>query len=359
MAYKQELTEYLNRIIAEGKQAMAKDKDTKPAVVTQLDTTKLSIFKMDPAALYIIGVDGGDENTEGYDPRVKLPTDPLLIESILTDGVVRPILAYTDGERTVVADGKRRTLHARAANLLLQSRNPGISADNLIKVPVMMFRGDATQRLAIRNIANSYAVKDDPIDEARAMQKMLDKGASLHRIMTAFGLPKVQVEDRLRLLNLDDKVMKAVSAQEVTLNAALEMVKVPMAEQVRILQKARDAAVAQGKTDGKLSTRVIANEVAATRATGNTTVPQRKTPKDKVNESMAILDMLAHDYAKYLMKDGDGKKPDLAKTPPNPDAVYAALRKLYMVLGDGTQFSTKVRNTIKELQASAGTEDAA
>jgi ParB-like chromosome segregation protein Spo0J len=328
------------------------DKTVAAPVVTTLDTTKKSIFMMDPAEVFIIGVDGGtNESTPGYDPRVKKPVDPLMVESIKAHGVIRPIIAYKDGERTVAWDGKRRTLHSRIANLQLQAANPSITAEQLVKVPVVMMRGDELHKETVRNVANAYALKDDPVDEAKSMQRMFDKGATLQQVILAFGLPKVTIEDRLKLLDLAPEAMKAISDQQLTINAGLEMAKVPMAEQVRILQTARDAAVAQGVKDGKLSTKVVQNEVKNARAAGNTTTPTRKTPKERCTEAVAVLETLALELAKLELERTKGKATpqDVAKAVPPHDAMYSALRKVYRLLGDGTTWDAKVKSTTKEL----------
>jgi ParB-like chromosome segregation protein Spo0J len=327
------------------------------SVVTQLDTTKKSIFMMDPAEVFVIGVDGGtNDSTPGYDPRVKLPTDALMVESIKKHGVVKPIIGYKDGERIVAWDGKRRTLHSRIANLELQAANPAIKAEDLIKIPVIMMRGDDLHKETIRNLANAYSVHDDPIDEARSIQRMVDRGASLQDVIIAFGMPKVTVMERLSLLDLTPDAMKAISEQKLSINAGLELTKVPMVEQARILTVARDAAVAQGVKDGKIKTSVVAKAVADTRAGGNSAVPTRKTPKERCTESGAILDVVILEMTKLELERTKGKASpaDVAKTVPPSDAMYSALRKLYRLLGDGTTWEAKVKSTVKELSSADG-----
>lgn len=326
-----------------------------PEVVTTLDTTKYTIFKYDPAMVLLAGLDYGDSSTPGYDPRNNLPADDKflrLVASIRKDGVLRPVIARKDGERIVKIDGGRRILAARAANLQLQAENPGVSKDDLIKIPVVIVRADELGMLNIRNIANSFAVKDDPYSEALAMQKMLDKGASEESLSLSFDYPVVTIRDRLKLLDLAPEAVEALKAKEITGNAALELTGITMGEQVKVLQSAREEAFkVAGVKPAKLATAAVtAAAQAARRGTpGAATTAVRKTPKEKITEAYALIHALMVQVAtapEPMDKTGrTARMPDM-------EAVAPVLRKLARLLDEkGKTYDAQVKALIPTVEA--------
>lgn len=316
-------------------------KATEQPVVTELETTKRSIYMQDPFKLLIVGIDFGDESTPGYDPRVKLPLDPLMVASIKEHGVVRVVIARKDGERTVTVDGRRRVMHARAANLELQAENPTISADSLIRVPTEMVRGDEQALHVKSRIANAYAVKDRPLDEAKDIQRMIDKGASIGAVSLAFGLSAAVIGDRLKMLDLAPEAAHLLEKEIITANAALELAGVPMSDQVKILQGARDTAV---KGSGKLSTAAITTAVRATRAATGAGPAVRKTPKERVADAYKEVEALARMIAESARPTGPDNR---TASQPEGAAMFAVLRKVAKILHpENKTFDSVVKSLI-------------
>lgn len=320
-------------------------KATEQPVVTTLETTKRSIYMMDPATVLVVGIDFGDESTPGYDRRVKLPLDPQLTASIKSFGVIRPILARKDGERVVAVDGRRRVMHARAANLELQAANPGIEPEQLIKIKVELIRGDEMSLLSTSHIANAYAVQNAPMDEAADMQRMIDKGAGIAQVALAFGRSEIVVSDRLKLLDLAPEAAALVAKEQLTANAALEIVGLPMADQVRVLQKVRDEAVGV-KANGKLDTRAVTTAARAVRAETGKGAAVRQTPKERVAAAYKELEALARGVAesgKPMSADGrTSSQPDSA-------AMFQVCRKALRILHpDNKTWDSVVKSLIPQ-----------
>lgn len=321
--------------------------EAKLMVVSELEETKRSYFMADPAQLLVVGVDFGGVGDVGYDQRIELPLDPQLLESIKERGVIKPVHVRTDGERKVVVDGRRRVLHARAVNMKLQAENPGIEAKNLVRVPYIMVRGDEMSLFTIQEISNAYAVTDPPYMQAKKIQFALDRGMSELEVCKTFGISGPTLQDRIKLLNLAPEAAKALVREEMSANAALEMSAIPMAEQLKVLARAREDAIATGRKEGRLSTKTITNAVADTRAAGNTTTPKRQTPSDVVKAIDRIMADLQVGVAKSGAPFGkDGRTANL----PELAAMGAALRRIAkLVHKEGKTWDAEIKALVKSL----------
>jgi len=326
--------------------------DAKPQVVTELPETKRSYFMADPATLLIVGVDFGAEGDRGYDERIKLPLEPALVASIKKRGVLKPVFVRMDGERKVIEDGRRRVLHARAANMELQTDNPGIEATNLIRVPYLVVRGDENAMFALAEVANTYDAKDPPVMQARKIQRALDKGMSEAEICEAFNIQAVTIQDRLRLLDTAPDVLKAIEKGELSANAGLELATVTAPEQLKILAKAREDAIVKGRKEGKLSTKVVTAAVAESRAAGQNNKPTKTTPKDRV----LAVERIVHDLMVQVAKSGKPFGADnRTANPPEMAAMFQAIRKIASAV-DPDSRRTAYDSTVREL-VKALTED--
>lgn len=328
-------------------------KQEKEQVVTELETTKRSIFMMDPAQLLIVGVDFGGPGDVGYDERILLPEawDEQLVESIIQDGVQQVVKARKDGERYVVVDGRRRVMHARAANLRMQAANPGIKADDLIRVKTEIVRGDEISLFGIQELANAYRVSDPEIVQARKIQAMLNKGMDEKAIQLKLGISKAVLSDRLKMLQLAPPAVEAVVSGEITTNAALALADIPMAQQVDVLRKTRDEAVAAGVKAGKLSTAAIQSAVRDSKrdngqASGGAV---RKTPKEIRNETyLHILDLAKGVAESPKPLSADGR----SANPPAMEAMFKVVRSICrLVHPDQKTFDALVKELVKAHEA--------
>lgn len=313
-------------------------------IVTSLDTTKRSFFMMDPATVQIVGIDFGGPGDPGYDERVKLPLDEQMVESITSMGVVRTVIARKDGERIVAVDGRRRVMHARAANLKLQALNPLITAGDLIKVPVEVVRGDELALLERSRVANGYAVKDSPLMNARVAQQLLDKGRDMRRISVVFGVSEQTIGDWLKLLDLAPEAAALVESGEMSHNAAVDLTGISMAEQVAVLRKVRDEALPKGK-DGKpkINAAAVREAVRDTRAANGTGANLKKTPSDRVKATCVIFEALIKEALKL----------DDVGNPLPSDVMFSALRRIHLAITD-KKWDAAVKAAVK---AAAPAED--
>lgn len=330
-------------------------KNDKPQVVTELEQTKRSHFMVDPFKLHIIGIDGGGPGDPGYDERVKAPLRQAMVDSIKESGVIVPVQARTDGERMVIVDGRQRVMHARAANLQLQTANPGIDAADLIKVPTFVVRGDEDMMFQRQELANAYRFDDPPDVQARKIQDRLDKGWSEDKVMRTFNISKSTLDDRLKLLNLAPEALKELQSGNLTTNAAIDLAGVTMAEQVKVLAMAREEAIKQGRADGKLSTRTVQAGAANAKADGGSNKPTRKTPTERVKAVSAALERAIFDFSKAHGSKAFGPDGKSAK-PLEPAEMHALLRKVYKEVTDRT-WDKAVKTYVDQFKADADAEE--
>jgi hypothetical protein len=264
-----------------------------PTIVEILDSTRASIEQVDPRALIVIGIDEGDKSSPGYDPRVELPLDPDMVESMCRFGVVVPVIARRDGEyldgprkgqaRMVVVDGRRRVIHARAAQLAQIAK--GVTP---LRIKTVLVRGDDLALFATGRVANAYRVNSDPVAQAKEMQRMHDMGASDDDIRIAFGVKLSTVQDRAKLLETAPEVQAKVTAGEITGNAALELASLPMGVQLKVLADAANIATEAGAA--KPSTAHITQAVHAAKGADK---PAKVTPTEKVKVCATKLEAAA------------------------------------------------------------------
>lgn len=333
--------------------------EPKQVVVTELDTTTRKIFYMDPFNVSIIGGKGpkdfGDETHPMYDKRILLPLDEQMLASIKADGIIVPIKAFSDGDKTVVSAGRRRVLHARAINLELQAANPGIKAEDMIRVPVVIETSSEERNSVNKFTENSHRLGVDPYERAKEMQKMLNKGVDEKRIRTIFGISVQQFAQDMKLLNLTGPALEAYQNKELSANAAAAVGSLQATEQLEALRKARDEAIAKGRKEGKLTMADVEGAVADSKARGGADHKTRKTPKQVVQ---AVRNLITELMVNVVKSDkpfaADGRTP----AQPDPAAMFQALRKIAVLVDDSDpphtwekQFKTMHKQLVDEQAA--------
>lgn len=248
-----------------------------------VDAPRRNYFMMDPNELIVVGHDtkDGPENAL-FDPRVKLPMDESLVRNIQVYGVLEPILAVKDGEKTMVVAGRRRVLHAREA-----AKRQEKAGEVVLKVPVIFKRGEDQYLFGVARTENAGRVADGPMTNARNAQRMLDMGASEDEIAIAFQVKKQTVKDWLVLLGLAPKVKTAVEKGTLSASAAASLGKLPKEEQ----EKHLDELLAQG---AKPTVDTVINKVRASK--GKAPV---NTPKMRIEKAEGLLMKAVPELNKY------------------------------------------------------------
>ena len=131
-----------------------------------------------------------------------------LARSIGSSGIIQPILVrpLTGGSYEIVA-GERRWRAAQRAGLM--------------RVPVVVRDVPPEKRLELALVENIQRENLNPIEEARAYQRLADDlGLTQEAISTAVGKDRATVANYIRLLNLPREVQAEVAAGALTMGHA-------------------------------------------------------------------------------------------------------------------------------------------
>lgn len=234
-------------------------------------------YAYDPAKLVIV-----DDPTHPLyqEARVKLPVSEELVASMMAHGWKGTITVRQNGSRNgkpviEVVDGRQRVKAAREANRRLKA-----AKQPLLFVTVAFEKGNSDDAEATMNVLNYVRVEEgkDPLNMAKDVKRMLDRGRSEKQVQTMFGINTRQLRDYLGLLACSPKLQKAVEGSQVTLTVARTLAKLP--------EKDQDAKLSELESSGLVGKRVpaatkkIQEEVA--QAEGKKIVRLRKASEVQV-----------------------------------------------------------------------------
>lgn len=139
-------------------------------------------------------------------PRKHFPEESLkeLSDSIREKGVIQPILAEDQGDgQYVIVAGERRYRAAQMAGLE--------------QIPVISQEFSADEKLEIALIENIQREDLNPVDEARALQHILQHGGGTQdELAKRLGKSRSAIANSLRLLKLDPQALDSLAAGSIT-----------------------------------------------------------------------------------------------------------------------------------------------
>jgi ParB/RepB/Spo0J family partition protein len=146
-----------------------------------------------------------------------------LVASVRRYGVVTPVILVDtgDGQGRRLVDGRRRVLAAKEAGL------------THVEAVIYSFdREDArTFPAELLTLTLNELRRPNPVAEAEAIRRLLDRGAPLRDICRATGMSPARVKQRMRLLNLAAPLAQALSRGEITVGTAEAAAKLGSTEQ--------------------------------------------------------------------------------------------------------------------------------
>ena len=146
-----------------------------------------------------------------------------LVASVRRYGVVTPVILVDtgDGQGRQLVDGRRRVLAAKDAGL------------THVEAVIYSFdREDARGFPAeLLTLTLNELRRPNPVAEAEAIRRLLDRGAPLRDICRATGMSPARVKQRMRLLNLAAPLAQALSQGEITVGTAEAAAKLGPTEQ--------------------------------------------------------------------------------------------------------------------------------
>jgi ParB family chromosome partitioning protein len=229
------------------------------------DASTFTGFYMEPTDLVLIS----DEKHPLYDPRVNMPLEEKWVLYTMKFGITDPItITKEENGKPLVVKGRQRTKYCIEANKRLAT-----SGAETWKVPCIYERGGDDDRLVGLMLGeNEIRRGDDLLVKAKKIQRYMAMGHDEADAALVFGCSVNTVKNRLALLDLDGSVQKAVEEGAMNVTMALELSKLPPAEQQARAKAARDAAPAPAEA-GERTIRVVgAGHAAAGKAM------KRRTP---------------------------------------------------------------------------------
>ena len=146
-----------------------------------------------------------------------------LVASVRRYGVVTPVILVDtgDGQGKQLVDGRRRVLAAKEAGLT-----------HVEAVTYSFNREDArTFPAELLTLTLNELRRPNPVAEAEAIRRLLDRGAPLRDICRATGMSPARVKQRMRLLNLAAPLAQALSQGEIAISVAEAAAKLGSTEQ--------------------------------------------------------------------------------------------------------------------------------
>lgn len=176
-----------------------------------------------PENLFIVGLDcADDERPELRDPeRLRLEIDEEMVRNIKEYGIqeVVRIKKFPGDDRTFVASGRRRVIHARKAN-------EELPADQKILVPCLPI-GRGSDASVTHIIGNRFRVDNTPLMNAEEAGRQLDRGRSEAQVCAIFGIERQTLRNWLDLRSAPPPIKKAVELGQITATIGVEIARRP------------------------------------------------------------------------------------------------------------------------------------
>jgi len=208
-----------------------------------VDAARGSIFRLDPFAIIIEGLDTDSTSDVTYDERVKLlradlPAMRALIDDIKIEGVLQPIIVTKDGELLKVVAGRRRVFAARVASKEL-------STDILVPAmsPVKGTEVDIFRRLITENELRVDDVQSVKAAKCLRMLNYMAGGAEptkdhFAQLATIFGGVSPQtIKNYLAFSGLASKVQKMVDDGLIAATAAVQLAQLSREDQIKTAEE--------------------------------------------------------------------------------------------------------------------------
>ena len=178
--------------------------------------SKRDLFIVKPENLTLVY----DKSHPLYDPRVEDDPPESMVQNIMMNGVLEPIIVTTNGEAIEVVAGRGRTKSALEANrrLTAEGKPP-------LLMPCIHKNGDKADLYGVMVSENEIRRDDSMIVKGLKARKLLDFGYSVQQIAVTFGVSRQAVENWLAADALPEEIKTAVESGEISATAAAELAK--------------------------------------------------------------------------------------------------------------------------------------
>lgn len=218
-----------------------------------------------------------------YQPRTHMRKDALneLADSIREQGIIQPILVreLTSGDYEIIA-GERRW---RAAQIV-----------GLDTIPALVRKIPDEAAMAIGLIENIQRENLNPVEEAGALQRLIDEFGMTHkRVAEAVGRSRAAVSNLLRLLTLDPQVREMLENGQLDMGHARALLALDGGQQAKIAQRVGGKGLSVRETEALVSR---LTEDAGTRKKKKTkrVDPDIRRLQDKLSDKLGTKVVIRH-----------------------------------------------------------------
>ena len=168
----------------------------------------------------IIEVSLDDIIPNRFQPRLSFDEQGLneLAESIRQHGIIQPLVLRKIGDKYEIIAGERRYKASYIAGLT--------------KVPAVIIDLNDNESAEVAIVENIQRKDLSPIEEAKSYKKLLDRGyLTQDQLAGRMGKTQATVSNKLRLLNLDEKVQDALLNNKISERHARSLLKLDNKEE--------------------------------------------------------------------------------------------------------------------------------
>jgi ParB family chromosome partitioning protein len=213
-------------------------------------------FLFEPEKLVLVT----DKDSPYYDTRVEGKPAPELVESILRQGVIKPIVVTKDKDgNAIVVDGRQRVKAALVANERLRA-----DGSKTVRVPGVHRSGSHKALVGVSISANEIRREDDLLIKADKAQRLINMGYSREEIAVTFGVTNPTIKNWLAIEELAEPVKAEIQAGTFAASHAPKLAKLEEAEQVaemQRLQKEKAVKKPRGKKGAEVKAKAKAKKV--------------------------------------------------------------------------------------------------
>ena len=159
-----------------------------------------------------------------FQPRLSFDENGLneLAESIRQHGIIQPLVLRKVADKYEIIAGERRYKAAYIAGLT--------------KVPAVIINLNDNESAEVAIVENIQRRNLSPIEEAKSYKKLLDRGyLTQDQLAGRMGKTQATISNKLRLLNLDEKVQDALLNNKISERHARSLLRVEDKEEQRKL----------------------------------------------------------------------------------------------------------------------------
>jgi len=220
------------------------------------DGARGQYFLLNPEDLTLVT----DEKHYLYSPRVALPINQGMVDSIKAFGVQEAIFVKKDGDKTLVVNGRQRVKNALEANKQLRA-----DGKELVKIKAIVLKGTDAFLSGVMILTDELRQNDRPVAKAEKISRYMAMGRTEEEAAVVLGITPQGVKQLLSLLNCAPQVQHAVADGSLSVTAASQLAKLSRDEQTEKLESllAEAGTKPEGKRKGKVTVKAARKAAGA------------------------------------------------------------------------------------------------